>query len=413
MNKNLYFARQAIVDNDESIMGYELLYRDDKGKTNIDNPRHATASLLVNVLNQFGLNNIVGEQLAFINIEESFLRHNFIESIPPSTFVFELTASSDLDEKLVENIQRLHNKKYIFSIDIDSCDKINIIKTLFPYLTFVKIDTRAFEVENLVTLITELKKNSIIVIATKVEDVDTFELYQKAGCNAYQGYFFANPKILKDKKIDAKQSTIFSLCNTIQSGSTIPEISNAFESSPEINMQLLQFINSAAFHFRAPISSIHQIVTLLGRNALVQWLMLMLYSKNFSSDIKFQNPLFIMVKQRTLIMVNLIKLIKKDATQKDQSEAYFVGALSLIDALLQVPLEEVLSTFYIDQKVKEALFYRYGILGELYAVSIAVEEFNPNVIEIFLNKYKIEKSKFDKIILEVFKEAISDKDFNN
>jgi len=406
MTENFYLARQAIVDNNEAILGYELLYRDSTKKANIENPRHATASLLTNVLNQSGLNSIVGSSLAFVNVDYSFLQHDFIESIPPKTFVFELSVEEDTKGYLQENVERLHNKKYIFSIDVSSIEELNAVKKLAPYLFFVKIDMMSFEKEKLAEAIKELKEFPIIVIASKVEDEETFVLCQKAGCNAYQGYFFAHPKLIKDKKLNTEQATLFKLCNVLQSGSSIPEIVHAFEEAPTISMQLLRFINSAAFHFKHPISSIHQVVTLLGRGQLVQWLMLLLYSKSFSPTFKYQDQLIVMVKQRTLIMVNLMKMIKHDASQKEQSEAYFVGILSLMNALSGVPLKDILEEFHVDTQVEDALFDQKGFLGELYDVVLAVENFDTTVLENFTVEHNIETVKFEALMLDVFKDAI-------
>ena len=406
MSEHFYLARQVILNNDETIMGYELLYRDSTQKAHIQNPRHATAALLVNVLNQAGLNNVVGENLAFINVDDSFLKHNFIESIPPKTFVFELTATSSLDERLVERVEKLNNAKYVFSLDLDSYEKIDIVKTLAPYLSFLKIDTSGFEVEHLKELKEALSEYPIIFIASKVEDEERFKSYQKAGCDAYQGYFFAQPHIIQENKLDANQLVLFKLCDTIQSGASTADIVKAFEQSPAITLQLLQFINSGAFHFRDRISSINQVITLLGRNSLIQWLMLLLYSKNFSSKVKYQNPLILMVRQRTEIMVNLLKLVKKDASTNEQGEAYFVGILSLMDTLLHVPLDEVLREFYVEKSISDAIYYQNGFLGELYSVVLAVEQFDTQVLDSFLQKYKVDKEKFEMMTLEVFKSTV-------
>jgi len=406
MTETFYLARQAIVDNNEGILGYELLYRSSETETNIENPRHATSTLLVNVLNQSGLNTIVGKHLAFVNVDYSFLQHDFIESIPPKTFVFELSLDGDTDKRLLESVERLHNKEYVFSIDMGTYSNIDVLKELAPYLFFVKIDTSSFDRAHLAEVVHELKEFPIIVVASKVEDEEMFNACKEAGFDAYQGYFFAKPQIIKDKKINTEQVTLFKLCNILQSGVSISEIVKAFEEAPTITMQLLRFINSAAFHFKNPISSIHQIVTLLGRNALVQWLMLLLYSKNFSTQVKYQDQLIVMVKQRTLIMVNLMKLIKASSSQKEQSEAYFVGILSLMNTLTHVPLEDILKEFYVDDKVHAALFSRSGFIGELYDVALAVENFDVEVLDNFMQEYKVEKSDFEALMLDVFKNAI-------
>jgi len=402
MTENFYLAKQAILDNNGEVMGYELLYRDSGSQTNIDNPRHATASVLVNVLNQSGLKSIVGNHVAFINVDDSFLRHDFIESIPSATFVFELTATSPLDVKSIERIERLYKKNYRFSLDLDSHEKVGILRDMLPYLACVKIDASSFEPEHLKTFLREFKDEKITFIASKVEDDETFKSYKLAGCDAYQGYFFSKPKIIKDKKLDGNHLTLFKLSNAIQSGASISEIVAEFEKNPSITLQLLQFINSGAFHFRSRISSVHQVVTLLGRNTLVQWLMLLLYSKSFGNKTQYQNPLILMVKQRTEIMVNLMKIVEKNSSQTQQSEAYFVGILSLMDTLMHVPLKEVLSEFHVCDAVQNALFDQSGFLGELYSVTLAIENFDTSVIDDFMHKYAIDKAAFEKMMIEVF-----------
>jgi len=402
MTEHFYLARQSILDRNDMIMGYELLYRDSECQSSIDNPRHATASVLVNALNQSGLKNIVGDKLAFINVEDSFLRHNFIESIPAETFVFELTATGTVDDRTVESVQILSKKGYRFSLDLDSYKKMDILKKLLPYLSYVKVDTSSFEVEFLKPFLHECRENKMVFIASKVEEKDVFKVYKEAGFDAFQGYYFAEPDIIKDKKLDGNHISLFRLCNRIQSGISISEIVEDFEQNPSIMLQLLQFINSGAFHFRSRISSIHQVITLLGRNALVQWLMLLLYSKNFSNNTKFQNPLILMVKQRTDIMVELMKLVNKKASAQDQSQAYFVGILSLMDTLMHVSLHDVLNEFNVGNDIHDALFEKSGLLGELYSVALAIENFDTNLIDNFLYRHGIDGKDFEALMLRVF-----------
>ena len=78
------------------------------------------------------------------------------------------------------------------------------------------------------------------------------------------------------------------------SDATIDELSDAFEANHAISAQLLQFINSAAFHLSKKISSIKHILTLVGRIPLTEWLMLMIYAKSVTSE-DSQSPLILMV----------------------------------------------------------------------------------------------------------------------
>ena len=400
MSMNFYLARQPILNHKQEIIGYELLYRDSEKSAVYANERHATAALLVNVLNQAGLHNVVGEQLAFVNIDDRFLRHEIIDTIPPGTFIFEVTSSSNLDELTVERIEVLHDKGYKFCLDTTDYSHLSEYQKLLPYLTFCKIDTNSFEEKYIDYILEILHKKNILAIATKVEEEADFEKYKSKRFDAFQGYYFAKPKIIKDQQLDVDQASMFQVSNLLQTGGEIYEIVRAFEQSPTLIVQLLRFINSAAFHFRNRISSINQVVTLLGRKSLIQWLMLLLYSKTLSSKQSFENPLILMVKHRTNLMISLLKMIEKDSSLDEQSKAYFVGVFSLMDTLLHMPLEDILNEFQVDDQVKEALFDKTGKLGELYSIVLAIEHFETEKIDAFIDEHHLNKAEFEQMMLD-------------
>ncbi len=399
MSNNFYLARQPILDLQQKIMGYELLYRDSEQSAVYANERHATAAILVNVLNQAGLQNVVSDSLAFVNIDDRFLRHEIVDTIPAKTFIFEITTNTSLDELTVERIEVLHKKGYVFCLDASQYSHLPKYEKLFPYLSYCKIDTSSFSFEHLQEVVRTLHSYDIKAIATKVEMESTYLTYKEKGFDAFQGYYFAEPKIIQDQKLDADQASLFKLCNLLQTGGDTEEIVRSFERSPSLILQLLRFMNSAAFHFKAPISSIQQVITLLGRNSLNQWLMLLLYSKSVSTNGSFDNPLILLVKQRTDLMVSLLKMIKSGCTMQEQSEAYFVGVFSLMDTLLHMPLEDIFEEFYVEDRVKEALFDKIGELGELYTVVLAIEKFETEKIDSFVSKHALDKEAFEKMLL--------------
>ncbi len=399
MSNNFYLARQPILDLQQHIMGYELLYRDSECSAAYANERHATAALLVNVLNQAGLQNVVGSSFAFVNIDDSFLRHEIVDTIPAKTFIFEITANTSLDELTVERIEVLYKKGYVFCLDASEYSYLSKYEKIFPYLSYCKIDTSSFDDEHFEEVIQTLHANDIKAIATKVEMESAFHIYKEKGFDGFQGYYFAEPKVIQDQKLNADQATLFKLCNLLQTGGDTSEIVASFEQSPSLTLQLLRFMNSAAFHFKNPISSIQQVITLLGRNSLNQWLMLLLYSKSLSTNGSFDNPLILLVKQRTDLMVSLLKMVKKNCSAQDQSEAFFVGVFSLMDTLLHMPLEEIFEEFHVDDRVKDALYKREGALGEVYNVVLAIEKFETDKIDAFVEKYSLDKEVFEQILI--------------
>lgn len=162
----------------------------------------------------------------------------------------------------------------------------------------------------------------------------------------------------------------------------IDELTNEFEKNPEISVQLLQFINSGAFFFMKPISSIHHVITLLGRVKLAQWLMLMIYSKSVSSKNE-HSPLMEMIQTRAVMMEKVLKIIKPESGSNMLGEAYFVGVLSLINVVLGGDLEELLKNLHISQEVRDAILEGKGLLGDIFQLVKDVEAFNVEGIIIF------------------------------
>lgn len=400
MSKDFYLARQPILNVKQEIIAYELLYRDSEISAVYANERHATAALLVNVLNQAGLHNVVGNALAFVNIDDRFLRHEIVDTIPPQTFIFEITSSSTLDELTVERIEVLHKKGYRFCLDAAEFTHLDQYRKIFDYLSYCKVDSNSFDPARISDIARLLHSFKIQAIATKLEDAYLYEKYKESGFDAFQGYYFAKPNIIHDKRLDTDKISLFKLCDLLQSGGDMSEIVEAFKNSPGLTLQLLRFMNSASFHFKNRISSIHQVITLLGRNALVQWLMLLLYAKPLSSELDFGNPLILMVKQRTDLMGRLLKMTKSKRTVHEESEAYFVAIFSLMEALFRVPLENIISEFNLDVSVTEALIHQKGELGELYTVILAIENFETDKIDAFISKHAIDKAVFEKMMME-------------
>ena len=400
MNSNVYIARQPILDKDNNLFAYELLYRDSNKSSNIKNDRHATVTVLSNVLNKFGVKNLLGKHKAFIKADTKFLTHDVVFCIPKEYFIFSLQANMKITPALEERIIKLHEMGYILAINdtILNAEVFENFTNLLKLISYVKVDINTPE-ENLLLL----KDYDLKVIFTKVE---THEMFDKAillGCDYVQGYFFSKPKILEQEKFDPLSLGAINLCNYIMSTSSINDIVKEFEKNHAISLQLLKFANSGSFHFRHNISSIRQILTLIGRTPLTQWLMLMVYSMHGSStdSQESESPLMELLKNRTNLMVEISKQISNSNVKDLSSKVYFVGVLSLLDTLFHVDMNLILEELNIDSEIKDALDGKEGILGEIYVFAKNLEKFDVKSVEDFCNKYNINTEKLEKLTFEV------------
>ena len=404
--QNVYLGRQPIIDADSKLRAYEILYRDSTKKSNIDDDRQASASVISSVLNKFGKTAILGERRAFVKIDEKFLMNDIIFSVPDKFFVFALLGSVEINERVIERIHQLYEKGYVLVInDIKLNDAaMEKYREIFKYISFIKVDFNKALSYGLEVMILELKSYDVRVIATKIEDAKSYNKARKVGCDWFQGYFFAEPKILENAKYEPTQMNVLNLYNLLIDDTNLDDITTEFEKNPEITVQLLQFINSGAFHFKNKISSIHHVLTLVGRKPLAQWLMLMIYSKSVSKKNE-HTPLMLMIKNRTELMESILKAVNPDARSNMLGEAYLVGVLSLIDVVFEKSISDILESIHISDIVKSALLEESDTLGEIYKLVKDIEAFNTEAEFEFEKRYGLEHGTIKDLIVKSIEET--------
>jgi len=375
--QNIYLARQPIIDLNARICAYEVLFRDMNKESVITGDRYASAAVISNVLNKFGKKELLEDKRGFVKIDEKFLLNDIIFSVPKEFFVFDLLEYVAITERVVERLAHLADEGYVLGLN-DTQLTLNTFEKyahVLKYLSFFKLDFERGLDDDTSFYIKELKKYNIQVIASKVEDHESYEIAKKLGADCFQGYFFAKPKILENAKYEAAQFDVLKLYNLLMQDTSIDEITTEFEKSPEITVQLLQFMNSGAFHFRNKISSIRHVITLMGRVTLAKWLMLMIYSKSLSKN-KNHEPLMLMVQNRIELMEIILKDVEPNVKSDRLGEAYLVAVLSLIDTIFSMKLEDILERVNISESVKEALLDYKNIFGEILQVILFIENSN-------------------------------------
>lgn len=404
---SVYLARQPIVSIDEKLEAYEIMYLD-SNKEAMDHSRSASASVINSVLNKFGTKEFLSEHKAFIKVDEKFLMSDLILTIPNDIFTLSLFQEIIITERVIERVEQLHEKGFSLAIDNTDLTRENILryKKIMDKLSYFKINIYADMGLEDKDLIIELQDHHVQIVATNIEDEHQYQTSKDLECDLFQGYCFSKPQVLENAKFDPSHFNVLKLYNMLINDTNIDEITSEFEKNHALTLQLLQFINSAHFHFKTKISSVHHILTLVGRQPLSQWLMLMIYSKSVTKNDKVP-PLMLMVKNRTELMQNLLKTLKPDVKSNALGEAYLVGVLSLISTIFNARLEDILEHIQISDISKNALLHDEGTLGMLYKVVRDIEEFNINEIIVFSKRYKVAEEDIQTVILESIKDVNS------
>lgn len=395
-----YIGRQPIINAKAKIFGYDLLYRE--SGHNDDNG--LTAAVISNLL--ISMETILGKHIGFIRVNTEFLHYDVIDLLLQEKVVYSLFADAVIDEALADRMRYLRDQGYRFALNdcVFTQESAAYYALILPSLSYIKIDVSKSDLSFVGRNIPMFHEVGIEVIGTKIETHDVYDLCCSLGFDYYQGYFISEPNIIKNSSFSPEQEGIFRLWNLLQADSEMRELVEAFQNNHAISLKLLRFINSAAFSLRNPVSSIEQVLTLMGRDPISRWIMLMMFSESHGGAEK-RVPLLLMVVYRTELMSALVQTIAPKASKNDLSMAYFTGMLSLIHLLFHMPQREVLEKLNISYEIEQAVLEGKGFYGEMLELVRSIELFDTEAIEEYLQTLDLKYAIIEPIITAVMEKV--------
>jgi c-di-GMP-related signal transduction protein len=390
-----YAARQPILDVEQNLFAYELLFRD--GVTNafpdIDG-NEATSKIIAGSQFDFSLTDLTGDKPAFINFTYETLSRKYPTLVPNTDIVVEILETERPGKKLLHEVKELHEAGY--SIALDDYIHEPVWCHFFPYITMIKVDFLTASSEQINEIITAVKDFSHIdLLAEKIETHEEFERAKALGFTYFQGYFFARPQMMEAKSLTPAQFSLAELLyETSKPDLDLPKIISVFELDVNLAYKLLRYSNSAVFRRRTEISSIKQALVTLGKKELQKFLSVL-----FSAQLASDKPPELMAMSLTRARFAEGLAIESNKVA-DSSVAFLTGMLSLIDVILGEKMVDAMKKLPLSADIKDALVSGKGALAHVLDVSRAYEVSNWEAVKAKLALLAIDESKVPGIYQE-------------
>lgn len=380
---HLYIARQPIYDLNKAVMGYELLYRANAAnQANIIDAEQASCETILNSFMHIGIDNIVGSALAFINLPREFVVNDSLTPMFRDQSVLELLEDIVPDEEVVKGLKRLKSKGYRIALD-DFAFRNELIP-LIELADFIKIDVRTLTKSDIEHQVALLKPYNVKLIAEKVETHEAYQDCFDLGFEYFQGFFFCYPIMLTRKALPSNKLVILNMLNKLHEPDiSSDELEKILVQDITLSYKLLRYINSASFALRREVDSIKDAIILLGMDNLKNWVSLILMSKIIDS------------KPTELIVTGMIRgkmceFLAENTHPEIKHQMFIIGLFSVLDALMDQPLIELLDNVILSTPIKLALLDKAGIQGEVYQHVLQYEKCNwdeLNKLNVNANEY--------------------------
>jgi len=391
---NIFIGRQAIYDKQLKVYAYELLSRSNSEHNEAfvgeHNANHATTIVMLNALTEIGLQQLVGKHPAFINLTYDFLINEGAIPELQNQVVLEILEDVEVTGELIAAVKKLSGSGYMIALD-DFIYHDKMIP-LIDLADIIKIDLLQLDEQGLRDHVKKLKQFNVRLLAEKVETQEEYELCKELGFDYFQGYFFCKPKIVTGQRAPANRITIINLLAKLQDSEVhIEELEELISQDLALSYRLLKYINSAAFSLQREVDSIHHAIVMLGLNTIRSLANLMLMS---NIDDKPQDLLVI-----AIVRARMCEELSLHVDKKMKDTYFTAGLFSVIDALLDSSMEDIVSQLPLSTELQDALLEQKGVIGEALKCCIAFERADwENVQFQNIDEQAIQKAYFDAVI---------------
>ena len=403
----VFIGRQPIFNLHEQVVAYELLYR----SKNINafplvDSDAATVDVLVNSFLSIGIDEVTKGKPCFVNFTENLLNSTLTDFLNPAQVVIEILEDVPINLKLVERVRELKSLGYKIALDDFILDnRVEVYDELFAYVDYIKVDflltplLERMEIEN------KVKENfpHITLLAEKVETRNQFDVAKHSGYELFQGYFFEQPQIIKATDIPVNALQYFHIVSLLKDEE--PDIGMLvanIERDISLTYKLLQLINNSSKRSKSKVRSIKQAILLLGLAELRKWIYLLAMreiDKNPDTD------LFKELMLTSLFRAKVCEKLAKQSHKQNFSEYFLIGMFSLIDSLLQRPMDIILKQLPFPEEITETILGAQTEMTPYLDFSIALGKIDWVTLEKLAPKFDLDMEDIDLLYNEALEWA--------
>jgi len=341
-----YLARQPIFDARHRVVAFEILFRRGHvGSAGVVGTEES-AQTLINALLEVGLQNLVGERKAFVNVPLELLSDHLLVALPPERVVIEILETTQATPEAIRAVQDLKSEGYMFAVD-----DYTFQPELQPFVQMadiLKFDIQDASLASARRHAGGFKYRGMQLLAEKVETLDEFEQWREIGFDLFQGYFLSKPTLLHSRRTQFNQGAVMQLMSRLQDPDvSLTTLEDIISTDVSLSVGLLRFVHSASVGAPPSLNSIRQAVMILGikRTAAIVSLLSL-------SNVSGKAPALI---ANALQRAKMCELLAKSHRMGNLDQYFTTGLLSLLDCFLGMEMSEIVEQLPLSEGIKSAL----------------------------------------------------------
>jgi EAL and modified HD-GYP domain-containing signal transduction protein len=360
-----FVGRQPIFDASRNVVAYELLFR--RGSTSsaeIEDGDLATAQTLVGGIMDFGLDHLVGDKLAFVNMTRSFLLGQDRLPALQHRLVLEVLEDITPDAEVIAAVANLARRGYTIALD-DFIFREELLP-LVELAHIIKLELPKIDPAELAGHVRRLRQYPCRLLAEKVETYAEFERCRALGIDYFQGYFLSKPETLSSRKLPANKLAVLRILSQVQNPDiTLDELERLITTDVALSYRILRFANSAHAGAGRKVDSVRRAVVVTGMQQIRSWISLIALARLDDKPAE--------LLRTALMRSRLCELLGRELGHGATDADFSAGLFSTLEALLDKPIKEILESLPLETTLAAALRWHEGPVGAVLRCTLAAE----------------------------------------
>jgi EAL and modified HD-GYP domain-containing signal transduction protein len=388
-----YLCREAVLGRDQRIAGYQFLLQEgtrNRIRHSSRRVHHLYAEVLVRNLVRADIGRLIGHRLAFIDVPDSFLDHPCIGTLPPHNTVLVLSTHPDqgapTPAALHDTVSRLRGAG--IRIGLPDPAVVTEFAPLLGQADFIMLRAPAIDARRGLQLATRVIETApqARLLVRDLPALEDFRFCFKLGASLFQGPFITSREDWSERDLGPGAARLTRLIGKVKADTDTHELAALLKEDAALSLRLLRYINAAANGLGENVSSIERALLVIGREKLYRWLILLACSMDAPSGRSSA------ALENALIRARLLELLGEERPAPEREALFLTGLLSLIDVVLQVPMEKALGPLSLAPEIELAVLHGEGPYAPLLQLAIACEQLNAESIFIAASRCDVAPS---------------------
>ncbi|MFK5938606.1 MAG: EAL domain-containing protein [Sulfurimonas sp.] len=355
---SIFISKQKMIDRKHNTYAYELIFKNDSDEIqSLSSNVRDTSKLIMSSISSTELNKLLGKKaLAFINVNEEVLSKGILDVLDKDRFILNILEDINLSEKVISKIVQYRKRGFRLSLEHfdSSATMIKKFSRLFNYIDIIKMDIALSEPSNLEKVMKKFQDTRVKLLAQNIENKKDMHRYFEMGFDYFQGYYIDKPEVIEViNSKEPNQFVILQLIKIIKDNKTTDEIESFIKLQADLSFKLVQFFNNYK-SMDVPIESLTQVITLMGRDNLLRWLMVYLYSE-LSKDTASKTILDLAIKRA--------ERMEAEANHDLKDKAYLAGMFSMLSSIFETDIKELMDYVNMDKDITMLVLEKKGVFA--------------------------------------------------